>query len=191
MNIGIDLDSVVFDMEPLYKKAFENTGVKFYRPQFWKVHDCYPTHIADKLIELFTSKTLFKMPLLSPVLPKVITNAMCNGNNIKFITARRGGETPEKADKLFNSTYNQCYRAGFRLGTQSVVLSHGDKAETLKQHSIDLHFDDSPIVIEACIKNGVDCELISNVKTPYNHYLRSKVSWSPSLRKALEKRGLV
>jgi hypothetical protein len=55
------------------------------------------------------------------------------------------------------------------------------KIEAIKENGIDLVIDDSPIVVEECLDVGIDCVMISNSKTLYNHYLRDRVQWAKNL----------
>ena len=55
------------------------------------------------------------------------------------------------------------------------------KIKAIKENGIDLVIDDSPIVVEECLDAGIDCVMISNSKTLYNHYLRDKIQWAKNL----------
>lgn len=180
MNISFDLDNVIFDLEPLYMKSFDDSGLVYYKPELWDVKKCYPEHIAKKLLELFGDDCLYNMPLLDEEIPYIINNIMDNNNfNVSFVT--------ERLKKQPIKTHNQLLRSGIICSRNQVFDKKPPKIEVLKQIKTDLHFDDSPNVINDCLKNHIDVIMISNDKTLYNHYLRSRVEHYKDLKTALLK----
>lgn len=180
MNISFDLDNVIFNMEPIYQKAFDGTGLTYYKPKFWNVRDCYPEQVANNLIKLFGDDMLYQMKVIDDELPYIINKVLSmKGFDTSFVT--------ERLKKQPLKTHNQLLRNGIICSREQVYDEYPPKIEVLKKIKSDLHFDDSPNVVEDCLRNGVDIIMISNDDTLYNHHLRSKVEHYNSLKTALMK----
>jgi FMN phosphatase YigB (HAD superfamily) len=178
INVSIDLDNTLFDMEPLYKMAFRETGFPYTPATKWDLYKVYPTRVADRLVELFKSEHLYKNPLLDEKIP-VVVNRVYNSKMFKvhYVT-ERFVKNPEK-------TFNQLKSAGLPCAREDVFDMPAPKVEVLKSIDSHVHFDDSPNIISDCIKHGVRCVMISNDKTLYNHELRGHVIWFPNIMTAL------
>ena len=73
----------------------------------------------------------------------------------------------------------------------SRLIHSKPKLTALKEHKIDLCFDDAPHVVSDCVANNIDVVMISNYDTAYNHHLRKSVENYQDLIIALQKRGFI
>ena len=55
--------------------------------------------------------------------------------------------------------------------------------DTLKT---DIYIDDCPIKLIEYMKSGIRCVLISNKNTPYNLYLRDRLTWFKNMKEVYE-----
>ncbi|MDE6250927.1 MAG: hypothetical protein K2M34_04845 [Alphaproteobacteria bacterium] len=184
MRISFDLDSVIFDIEPLYIQANQEFGVKYKKPLYWSVKECYPANVAERLIELFKSDILYQMPIISAEYPIILNNLLQNDKyQVYFVTQRRLHQ-PEKS-------FAQLRNAGINCRFDQVYDNPKPKVEVLKSINPDLHFDDSPNVVADCLHHGVNIAMISNQNTLYNHHLRPHVQYYSDLKTALIKTGIL
>lgn len=195
MNIGIDLDNCVFDLEPLYKQAFNHTQYSYTRPKKWDIYEEYPKEIADYLLKIFASDAIFYTPLLNQKIPYVL-NKLNNIHNVQVITARLGNNkiiniNNHKQSLLTYKTHEQLKRSNIHIQSSNINVTQKSKINTIKKHKIDIMFDDSPHIIEECLTNNINCVMISNEKTLYNHYLRNKVKYYSDLVTAIYKSNLL
>jgi len=183
MTITFDLDSVIFDLNPLMAMAFDGTGMKYTYPTNWDIVKCYPFPIAYKMLDLFCDDALYKMPLIDKNIPNVLNNLMKRKDtNVLFVTERRLKQ-PIK-------TFQQLTNAGIQCNFSQVYDKHGAKSDILHDIKTDLHFDDSPIVVSGCIKKQIPIVMISNPTTPYNHHLLDAVEHYENLTAALKAKDL-
>jgi hypothetical protein len=183
MKISIDLDNVIFDVQPLYKKAFKIVGKKYKLPNYYDIYKCYPKEIADILMDLFQSDYLYQMPLVYPNIPKAINNLLQRRDmEISFVT-ERVKKQPEK-------TFRQLRDAGIHCTLSQVYDMDGFKPDILQTISPDVHYDDSPNVVLGCIERHIPVVMISGAKTPYNHHLCEVVENYKGLLTALQSEGL-
>lgn len=185
-KIGIDLDNTVFDCTPLYRSAFRGSPFTYYHPTDWDVYKCYPKPIADTMIKLFKSPCLYSMEPINENIPYAI-NKIAKTHDC-YITTARYHALGEKQAKAM--TIEQLEINGIMFPADKIIITPHSKIQTFKNIDIDLVFDDSPGVIEDCLNNGIDCVMISREDTPYNHYLRSKVSWKANLVEAIKSKQL-
>ena len=183
MKISIDLDNVIFNVEPLYRMAFKIVGEKFKLPEDYDIYKCYDDKIADVLMDLFQSDHLYQMPLVYPNIPKVLNNLMLRPNiEISFVT--------ERVKKQPDKTFRQLRNAGIHCSMSQIYDMHGFKPDILQTISPDVHYDDSPNVVLGCIERNIPIVMISNAKTPYNHNLCEVVENYRGLLTALMAEGL-
>ncbi|MDR1071860.1 MAG: hypothetical protein LBL21_04425 [Rickettsiales bacterium] len=178
IKISLDLDDTIFDMEPLFRMAFEDSGVPYLPRTEWNIYEIYPAKVCDRLTELFRSPHLYKNPLLSEKIPAEVRRVY-NSNIFKvhYVT--------ERYVKNPDMTLEQLSNAKLPGGISDVYDMDMPKIQVLQQIGSALHFDDSPNIIRDCQMHLVRCVMISNDKTPYNHYLRGKVRWFPDIVTAL------
>lgn len=183
MKITFDLDSVIFDLKPLEKKAFELAGQPYKKPTSWDIATIYNKEICDNLQTLWGSDMLYTMPVLDKGITYILNTLLQRPDlDIAFVTERRLKQ-PEK-------TFQQLQNAGIKCSFEQVYDMHGLKSDILKDLGTDLHFDDSPLVVSGCLSKNVPVVMISNNETLYNHYMRNKVEHYKSLRQALIKKGI-
>jgi hypothetical protein len=166
-------------MEPLYKMAFEGSGVSYTPSTDWDIYKNYPASICDRLVELFKSPQLYQNPLLDKKIPDVLRTVYNSGVFKVHYVTERFVKNPEM-------TFNQLKSAGLPVVQSDVYDMNLPNVEVLKQIGSALHFDDSPNIVNDCLKHGVKCVMISNDKTLYNHFMRGKVRWYPDIITALK-----
>jgi len=183
MKISIDLDQVIFNVEPLYKMAFKIVGKKFKRPNDYDIYKCYGDKVADVLMDLFQSDYLYEMPLVYPKIPMVLNDLMQRPDIEIFFVTERVKKQPEK-------TFRQLHKAGIYCTLAQVYDMPGFKPDILNTISPDVHYDDSPNVVLGCIERRIPVAMISNAKTPYNHHLCQYIENYRGLLTALMAEGL-
>ena len=199
-TIALDLDNTVFDLEPVYKLGFKDyPQYRYHYPTSWAVYECYPKPVADKILGYFKTIENYKTPLISKRYPLLIHNWQ-QKYDIKVITSRKTdspdvwffGEPVRRKESLARVlTYEQIWDAGMFVRIDNIIVVDGNsKMDAFKKEKIDLVIDDSPIVIEECIAEGIDHVMISTRKTPYNHYLRDKAIWARNLFEVAKIKGL-
>lgn len=184
MRVSFDLDSVIFDILPLYRRACAEFGVKYHKPYSWNVYEIYPENVAARLLELFADDALYKMPIISRQYPVILNNLLKNDKYDVFFVTQRRLKQPEKS-------FQQLRNAGINCNFTQVYDNPTPKVDVLKQIKTDLHFDDSPTVVTDCVRNGVNIVMISNQNTPYNHHLRGRVKYYNNLKTAMLKTGII
>lgn len=184
MRISFDLDSVIFDIEPLYIQANEEFGVKYKVAHHWDIDKCYPANVTARLFELFKDDKLYTMPLISSEYPIILNNLLRDPRYEVFFVTQRRLQQPEKS-------FAQLRNAGINCRFDQVYDKKQPKVEVLKEIKTELHFDDGPHVVSDCLNNGVNVAMISNAKTLYNHHLRNRVQHYTDLKTALIKTGIL
>lgn len=184
MRISFDLDSVLFDIEPLYIQANKEFGVEYKRNWHWDLEKCYPANVTARLLELFADDSLYTMPLISQEYPAILNSILRDPKyQVSFVTQRRL-QQPEKS-------FRQLRNAGIQCQFSQVYDRKQPKVEVLKEIKTDLHFDDGPHVVSDCLRDGVNVAMISNDTTLYNHYLRERVQHYNNLKTALIQTGII
>ena len=184
MRISFDLDSVIFDIEPLYIQANREFGVEYKKPFHWDIDKCYPANVTARLLELFKDDSLYTMPLISQEYPVILNNLLRDPRYEVFFVTQRRLQQPVKS-------FTQLRNAGINCKFSQVYDNPTPKVEVLKTIKTDLHFDDGPHVVSDCLRNGVNVAMISNNDTLYNHFLRDRVQHYPDLKTALIKTGII
>lgn len=183
MKVSFDLDSVIFDLNPLMARAFVGSDCAYFYPTDWNIAAVYPEPIAQKMEYLFGDDLLYTTPLLDKEMPNIL-NSLMRRSDIKvcFVTERR------KKQPL--KTFRQLNGAGIRCSLNQVYDEYGAKADVLERIGVDLHFDDYPLVVAGCLEKHIPIVMISNPTTPYNHHLLNTVEHYADLRTALMAKGL-
>lgn len=184
MKISFDLDSVIFDIEPLYIQANREFGVEYKRAWHWDIDKCYPANVTARLLELFKDDSLYTMPLISQEYPLILNSILRDPRYETFFVTQRRLQQPEKS-------FAQLRNAGINCTFAQVYDKKQPKVEVLKEIGTDLHFDDGPHVVGDCLREGVNIAMISNDSTMYNHYLRDRVEHYKDLKTALIKTGII
>lgn len=183
MRVSFDLDNTIFNLNELYEQACAKHNYKYYPPTSWDMFKCYPTEVAQELYNMFRTDAIYHTSLLHKELPYALNSLYKHENFKPYFITERSIIQPDKDRK-------QLTDAGIICNPDRIV-DHHPKIESLKQYQTELHFDDSPKVIQDCIENHIDCIMISNDNTPYNHSMRKYVQHYPSLMIALQQRGLI
>ena len=183
-KITFDLDSVIFDIKPLYMQAFRRAGIPYKKPTSWILTEAYDNDaVISNLLELFGDDMLYQMPVLDKNIPYILNRLLKNPEyDILFVT--------ERMHKQPTKTFNQLRGAGINCSYNQVVDRQGLKSDILKELKTDMHFDDGPLVVGGCLDKGVPVTMISNNDTLYNHYLRDRVQYYDSLHRALIATGI-
>lgn len=184
MKISFDLDSVIFDIEPLYIQANREFGVKYKRSNHWDLDKCYPANVVARLLELFKDDSLYTMPLISQEYPMILNSILQDPRYETFFVTQRRLQQPEKS-------FAQLRNAGINCTFSQIYDKKQPKVEVLKEIGTELHFDDGPHVVSDCLREGVNVAMISNDSTLYNHYLRDRVRHFEDLKTALIKTGIL
>lgn len=183
MRITFDLDDVIFDMSSLSREAFKRAGQPYKEQTSWDIEKIYDKSVCDNLVDLWSSDFLYTMPILDTRIPGILNALLLRHDmDILFVTERRLKQ-PEK-------TFTQLKNAGINCDFNQVIDKEGFKADILTELKPDIHFDDSPNVVQGCMTNSVPVVMISNDATLYNHHLRDSVEHYPTLYDALVKKGL-
>ena len=183
MKITIDLDTVIFDPRPLFKRAFKEVGQTFKKYHDWDLSKCYDEVVVKRIFELFNDDFLYTMPLLDKKIPYILNTVMQRPDMEVLFVTERILKQPQK-------TFQQLLNAGINCTFEQVYDQEGKKSDILYEIKTDLHFDDSPNVISGCIEKNIPIVMISNNATPYNHHLRQYVPYYPNLRSALIQCGI-
>ena len=173
----------ITNAEPLYKMAFKIAGQKYKLPTDYDIYKCYSPKVADILMDLFQSDSLYEMPLVYPKIPQVLNDLMARKDIQLFFVTERVKKQPIK-------TFGQLRRAGINCTMAQVYDMPGFKPDILKDINPDIHYDDSPNVVLGCIERHVPVAMISNAKTPYNHKFCEYVENYRGLLTALMAEGL-
>lgn len=183
-KITFDLDSVIFDIKPLYQAAFRRAGVPYQKPTSWILKEAYNNEtVINNLLELFGDDMLYQMPLLDKNIPYILNNLLKNPEyEILFVT--------ERMHKQPTKTFDQLRGAGINCSYNQVVDQVGLKSDILKDLKTTMHFDDGPLVVAGCLDKGVPVTMISNNNTLYNHHLRNLVQYYDTLHRALIATGV-
>ena len=183
-KITFDLDSVIFDIKPLYQTAFRRAGVPYQKPTSWNLNEAYNNEtVVNNLLELFGDDMLYQMPLLDKNIPYILNNLLKNPEyEILFVT--------ERMHKQPSKTFDQLRGAGINCSYNQVVDQVGLKSDILKDLKTTMHFDDGPLVVAGCLDKGVPVTMISNNDTLYNHHLRNRVQYYDTLHRALIATGV-
>lgn len=183
-KITFDLDSVIFDIKPLYQAAFRRAGVPYQKPTSWILKEAYNNEtVVNNLLELFGDDMLYQMPLLDKNIPYILNNLLKNPEyEILFVT--------ERMHKQPAKTFDQLRGAGINCSYNQVVDQVGLKSDILKDLKTTMHFDDGPLVVAGCLDKGVPVTMISNNDTLYNHHLRNRVQYYDTLHRALIATGV-
>lgn len=181
IRIGLDLDNCIFDSEPIYKKAFEGTKYTYFLPPKYKISESYPKEIVDNLLFLFKTSITYTTKPFDPTLANYINN-LINTKKCEFhvITARVSFNDP------LLDTYNQLQYYNFQIPLNNIHITSFNKIPLITQYKLNYMLDDNPNVIEDCLLTNTIPILITNEKTPYNQYLKSKVKWYIGVKNALK-----
>ena len=178
-QISIDLDWTLFDLQPLYEMAFRQ-GVKYYPPKNEDIHKAYSYIYANQITSLLGTNQINYMPIIHKDIPNVISDVLDTDQySIYYVS--------DRVDRNRKNSYEQLCRSGIKCNITDVYDYNIPKIEMIQDLiETQLHFDDSPSVIQNCVRRGINCVMISGPKTPFNHYLRNQIKWYSSIVDALK-----
>lgn len=174
--VSVDLDNTLFLNKAIFKKVFEKRGIDYYPSKYWDMRD-YPIEIRKEIFELFNKKEFVNQPLIEKDIGKLL-NETNKAFDVKFVSSR--------GELLFLETAKQLMIEFPEFFTLDKLLFSGSKkSNILKTMDLEMHFDDSPEVIEDLKNNNLSFTMISNNDTLYNHELRKDTSYVEKLSDGL------
>ncbi|MBO4480691.1 MAG: hypothetical protein J5742_03670 [Alphaproteobacteria bacterium] len=180
-RIAIDLDNTIFNLAEKYRATIEKLNCRYTPPVSYDVYqNSYPEPVADALYDMLHSDAIYSTSLFDGQIPAALNTIYNDPKYMLFyITERPDGDD-----------WGQLKNAGI-ICDKTRVVNCTPKINALKKHNIDLCFDDSPSVVASCLDNNIDIVMISNEDTAYNHHLRGRTEYYPTLMMALKKRGVI
>lgn len=155
MNIGIDLDGVLFDSEAMfrsYSQIFDilNNGGGIVDKEELKVQKRYSW--GKELTEQFINETVIKYHQTSQVMPfaKQVIDAIKKHNKIFVITSRGLVHKDE-----VETTKKRLMAENFEF--EKIIFSVENKLEACRELNIDLMIDDLYEHVECLSENGIKC----------------------------------
>ena len=188
--LTIDLDNTLFDITPLYKKAWskfikshidsKKFKETFKLPNDYNTYVSWPFNAAAILMSMFNSKKLIKTKIIDKEVVNLIKSLLNNPCfEVYFLTDRNFN--------LTELTYNQIWKYISKdIPKERIINCLLPKIDIIKElaekHKADIcyHFDDKPQTILDIINENIEQEpllyrynayLISNDTTPYNHFM--------------------
>lgn len=185
MNIGVDLDGVVFDFITGFLKYFNsryNMDIQKEWINKWSWDECYNFSITKEQFNItFEEFTEFKMWTALEVFPgakEALCSLSAKNNQIFYLTDR-----PKDARR---ATLKALISNG--LPVDSIIFtSYAKKADIAKQLNILVAIDDKPETIEAYKKANI---YSVKMERPYNNYFcceNTSVSDLQEFKKIVEK----
>lgn len=172
MIITIDLDGVIFDLNQINRYVFKENNLDYISPKSWDMNE-YPNHIRNEIYKRFKTNDVANTPIINNKIRDTLY-VLNLENSIYFVSSR--------FKELHKPTIERMlYEFPFLDNSQIILTDNQSKIPILKHMKSDLHIDDSPYVIQECLNNEVNCIMISNGETQYNHSLRNKVFHMKSL----------
>jgi FMN phosphatase YigB (HAD superfamily) len=160
MNVAFDLDSTLVDLEEPIENICRKMNFKYEPARDWNFSN-YPENVKQEIFKMFKDPAV--MCNLKPYPKSVeLIELLKKHNKVIIITSRvMIEETKEFVKNLFNVP---CF----------VVDMGKSKLKILKKEKIDIWADDCPNELLKYQK-FVECIMISNSNTIYNHYLRNEI----------------
>ena len=166
LKIAFDLDNVILDMTPIFRRAFKDQGLEFFElPTTWEMSN-YPKFLVDYIYKLFKDKNyMCSLPYTDDlnVLKEFFLYLKEIGIDLYIIT-HRPDDHKDLLEKRFNSDFHGIFK--------EIVVCQNKKSEELIKRGIKIIVDDAVYNIEDCLENNIVPFLVSNIYTPYNnHYI--------------------
>jgi len=151
MNIGFDLDGVLYDWhDVVYRYCVNNCNYTGSFSQFWKDYNSFSD---NKKLNFETTPIFFSKKIPSPSMIRFLTD-VAKDNTIFYITARK--------KEVHSATINYLERYKFPC-TENLIFAE-DKAIYIKLLDIDIFVDDFPTTLDS-IGNSADTYLFAR---PWN-----------------------
>ncbi len=156
MNIGIDLDGVVFDTENYYKAYadlynYEHGNLPFldrYNPRVQNRYDWTEEMRTD-----FLNKYLLFAHETAPILPcaKIVIQQLRSQGHKLIVITRRGFIENQEID----ITHKRCEKEDLHF--DKLIFAKDDKLEACKEEQIDIMIEDYFVNVEHLSNNGIPC----------------------------------
>lgn len=156
MNIGIDLDGVLFDTEATFKaysQVFDlkngKYGISF--PEELRVQKRYPW--PKDVLDKFFNETLFQVVKDAQFMPmsKQVLNAIAKRNKIYIIT-NRGSINPQKEIEVTNERLKDS-----PFPYEKILFSCTDKLKVCQEFKIDIMIEDLYENVINIANGGIKC----------------------------------
>ncbi len=169
-NIFLDLDNVLV-VSNFVEIASKNAGMDLKEADItqWNFAN-FPENVRDLIFKCFNDPEIMckNVKVIEGVADWIKKHSL--NHNLYVITARNSAihkETSAMIRNLFPQIKEIFYRH--------------DKTNVMKEYSNVLFVDDGPTNIDDAMSNDIECVLISNKYTKYNHHLRPKVTWKKAV----------
>ena len=197
LNLSFDIDDVIVDDTPIFKKAFKSTPHPFRYPTKPDFSDL-PTEVLSNLFKLYSEpEPYLEFPLLDPRIPDALNNLIDSPlYNVSIVSQR--------PQEFYEMTLGQLQSYGINATPNMTILvgvflkdgikrypGANKKIPILMERKIDLHFEDGALAVAACLQHNIFPVMISNHMTPFNHFLRNQAEHYLSLMDALVAKNLL
>ena len=155
MNIGVDLDGVLFDSESMFRslsqiynlkiggKVIDSEKLRFQDRYNWTWEQC-KDFINEYMIDIH------KQAPVMPYAKNIIKALESKGHNIYAITSR--GLALEGEIDITNNRLEQ-----ENINFKQIIYNADNKLEVCKQLNIDIMIDDLVTTIDTIADNGIKC----------------------------------
>ena len=175
LNIGVDLDSTLIEAHAV-NNAAKKLGYNISQKDqlTWNKHE-FPKDLQELILEYYA----LPAEMCHAAIPIEGAQAKIKdwserGHNVILITARGENlkdETISMVNRLFPEIKEICF-SGY----------NEPKASIMSDKKLDIWVDDAAHGIEEAIELGIDCYLVSNNNTKYNHSIPVKHAENPKLK---------
>lgn len=170
--ISIDIDDVIQDLNLLIREVCKLNNFDYIPVQTW-TFDEYPDYMRKRFYETFHTEKVVHTPFVNNKIKNVIN--WINENYELHIVSSRSNIIHQSTIEKFAKEFPNI------LSERIHLVDGGSKIPVLKEINSILHIDDSPKVIQECLDNNINCMMISNENTLYNHSLRNSTMHIKSL----------
>lgn len=156
MNIGIDVDDVLYDTSAEVGKLIDKSGnpiLKEHRLEMMRgAMSELPEEVAQFIKDTILIYTNNAKPLDNAI--EVLKKLKAENHRIVFITARSNNIRSGVVDATLNSFKKYGIEEG--IAYDKIVFYGADKVGVCKQENIDLFVDDSPVNCQLVKDSGID-----------------------------------
>jgi 5'(3')-deoxyribonucleotidase len=165
-TIAIDFDDVLYDAEVVARSLIEH-GIAPESVKTWEMTEVPPEVVSIIRARFHDPAYMCDPAGMIPEAVKAVKRIAWLGYRVIVISSRAADiaeQTKEIVKKLM-----PCVDEVFIVGLG------GDKTKIMKEQEVVLLIDDGPHNIEAAMKAGIPCTLISNIRTNHNKKLAKKL----------------
>lgn len=156
MNIGVDLDGVVFDVEEIFRVrsqiyGVETVGKGLKNPKGIYIEDRFDWN-REEVLDFFQKNLIDieKSATIKEGAKYVLDKLRENRHRLVCISAR--GTYFEEEKKIAKKHIHK-----YKLKFDKIVWSGHDKLKECQDNSIDLMIEDNPKTVKKLAKNGIRC----------------------------------